>query len=62
MARIDDVFVTGTIGNIVLYRRMGKPCARVKRDQKNLITLITKIIESQVKYTVQSHGVNNQSW
>ena len=32
MARIDDVFVTGTIGNIVLYRRMGKPCARMKRD------------------------------
>jgi hypothetical protein len=32
MARIDDVFVTGTIGNIVLYRRMGKPCARIKRD------------------------------
>ena len=32
MARIDHVFVTGTIGNIVLYRRMGKPCARIKRD------------------------------
>ena len=32
MARIDDVFVTGTIGNLVLYRRMGKPCARIKRD------------------------------
>ena len=32
MARIDDVFVTGTIGNIVLYRRMGKPCARIKRN------------------------------
>ena len=32
MARIDDVFVTGTIGNLVLYRRMGKPCARMKRD------------------------------
>jgi hypothetical protein len=32
MARIEDVFVTGTIGNIVLYRRMGKQCARIKRD------------------------------
>jgi len=32
MARIDDVFVTGTLGNVVLYRRMGKPCARIKRQ------------------------------
>jgi len=32
MARIDDVFVTGTIGNLVLYRRMGKPCVRLKRE------------------------------
>jgi hypothetical protein len=31
MARIDDVFITGTLGNVVLYRRMGKPCARIKR-------------------------------
>jgi hypothetical protein len=31
MARIDDVFVSGTFGNIVFYRRMGKPCARMKR-------------------------------
>ena len=31
MARIDDVFVTGTLGNLVLYRRMGKACARIKR-------------------------------
>lgn len=32
MARINDVFVTGTLGNVVLYRRMGKACARIKRD------------------------------
>ena len=32
MARIDDVFVSGTFGNIVFYRRMGKPCARIRRD------------------------------
>lgn len=32
MAKTDDVFITGTIGNVVLYRRMGKPCARMKRD------------------------------
>ena len=31
MARIDDVFVTGTLGNVVFYRRMGKACARSKR-------------------------------
>jgi hypothetical protein len=31
MARIDDVFVSGTFGNIVFYRRMGKACARMKR-------------------------------
>ena len=32
MARINDVFVTGTLGNLVLYRRMGKACARIKRE------------------------------
>lgn len=32
MARINDVFVTGTLGNLVLYRRMGKPCVRIKRN------------------------------
>jgi hypothetical protein len=32
MARIDDVLVSGTFGNIVFYRRMGKACARIKRD------------------------------
>ncbi|MDE3185677.1 MAG: hypothetical protein KGM16_19875 [Bacteroidota bacterium] len=32
MARIDDVFVSGTFGNIVFYRRMGKACARMKRS------------------------------
>lgn len=31
MARINDVFVSGTLGNVVFYRRMGKPCARIKR-------------------------------
>ena len=31
MARIDDVFVSGTFGNVVFYRRMGKACARMKR-------------------------------
>ena len=32
MARIDDVLVSGTFGNIVFYRRMGKACARMKRS------------------------------
>jgi hypothetical protein len=32
MARIDDVFVSGTFGNVVFYRRMGKACARIKRS------------------------------
>lgn len=32
MARIDDVFVSGTFGNMVFYRRMGKACARIKRS------------------------------
>jgi hypothetical protein len=31
MATIDDVLVSGTFGNIVFYRRMGKACARMKR-------------------------------
>ena len=33
MARIDDVFVSGTFGNIIFYRRMGKACARIKRNK-----------------------------
>jgi hypothetical protein len=32
MARVTDVFVSGTMGNLVLYRRMDKNCARIKRD------------------------------
>jgi hypothetical protein len=32
MARIDDVLVSGTFGNVVFYRRMGKACARMKRS------------------------------
>ena len=32
MARVTDVFMSGTVGNIVLYRRMDKNCARVKRE------------------------------
>ena len=31
MAKITDVFVTGTMANIVLYRRMGTNCSRMKR-------------------------------
>ena len=32
MARVTDVFMSGTMGNMVLYRRMDKNCARIKRD------------------------------
>ncbi len=32
MARVTDVFMSGTVGNIVLYRRMDKNCARIKRE------------------------------
>ena len=31
MAIVKDVFVTGTIGNLIFYHRMGKNCVRVKR-------------------------------
>jgi hypothetical protein len=30
MAKVTDVFLNGTIGNVVFYRRMGTQCARVK--------------------------------
>src|SRR5665213_654241 len=42
MARMTDVFVSGTLENIVLYRRMGKSCARIKRDHIHQ-TAATKI-------------------
>ncbi len=31
MAIVKDVFVSGKVGNIIFYRRMGKNCARIKR-------------------------------
>ncbi len=31
MAIVTDVFVSGSVGNLIFYRRMGKSCARVKR-------------------------------
>jgi hypothetical protein len=30
MAIVNDVFVSGSVGNLVLYRRMGKSCSRIK--------------------------------
>ncbi len=30
MAKVTDVFLNGTVGNLVFYRRMGTNCARVK--------------------------------
>jgi hypothetical protein len=31
MAKVTDVFVSGSIGNTILYRRMGTQCVRIKR-------------------------------
>ena len=31
MAKVTDVFVSGTLENLVFYRRMGKSCSRAKR-------------------------------
>lgn len=31
MAKVTDEFVSGTVENLVFYRRMGKSCSRVKR-------------------------------
>lgn len=42
MAIINDVFVTGTLGNVVLYRRMGKPCVRIKREHIHQTTATKK--------------------
>ena len=33
MAKVTDVFVSGSLGNLVFYRRMGRQCARIKRTQ-----------------------------
>jgi len=35
MARVTDVFVEGSVENIIFYRRMGKSCARIKRSHIN---------------------------
>lgn len=35
MARVTDEFVSGTLGNVVLYRRMDTNCARIKRGSIN---------------------------
>lgn len=31
MAKVTDVFVNGSMGNVIFYRRMGTQCARIKR-------------------------------
>lgn len=31
MATVTDVFVSGSVGNLIFYRRKGKNCARIKR-------------------------------
>lgn len=31
MAIVKDVFVSGSVGNLIFYRRMGKNCVRIKR-------------------------------
>jgi hypothetical protein len=33
MARVTDVFLNGSVGNIIFYRRMDKNCARIKRTR-----------------------------
>ena len=33
MAIVTDVFVNGSVGNLIFYRRMGKSCVRAKRTQ-----------------------------
>jgi hypothetical protein len=35
MARVTDVFVSGSVEHLVLYRRMGKNCSRIKRSHIN---------------------------
>jgi hypothetical protein len=35
MARVTDVFVEGSVENIIFYHRMGKSCARIKRSHIN---------------------------
>ena len=35
MARVTDFFAQGTIEHVVLYRRMGKNCSRIKRTHIN---------------------------
>lgn len=42
MARVSNVLITGTMGNIVMYHRMGKNCARLKREGIKQ-TMATKI-------------------
>jgi hypothetical protein len=33
MARVTDVFLNGSVGNVIFYRRMDKNCARIKRTR-----------------------------
>ena len=42
MAKLKDVFVSGTLENIVFYTRMGKQCARIKRSSIRQTTATKK--------------------
>jgi len=42
MAKLKDVFVSGTFENVVFYTRMGKQCARIKRPSIKQTTATKK--------------------
>src|SRR6185437_5305805 len=42
MAKLKDVFISGTLENIVFYTRMGKKCARIKRSSIRQTTATKK--------------------
>ena len=52
MARVTDVFMSGTVGNLVLYRRMDKNCVRLKREGIQL----DNVSDGQIKSIFKAVG------
>ena len=70
MARVTDVFMSGTMGNMVLYRRMDKNCARIKtrrdtanssdQNKKRKFWYSIKGVEAFAKRTVSCDSISDR--
>ena len=61
MAKVTDVFLSGTIGNVVFYRRMGTQCAgwRALHMKQSAATKIRSAIKNAILSSNYSSKFSN---